>query len=89
MRYLIAIILIFILIALAGCSSTQSEIEYRDREVLVPDIRIESCVEQTVKKECDKDIITYRDLAECYLIIQDRIDRINNIINQCNNIDKE
>lgn len=78
-RYTIILSLLF----LVGCSSTDTITKYKDREVLVPDIRIESCIKEKIKI-CPEKINTYRDLVNCYLFNKNEIDKINEKIKSCN-----
>lgn len=80
MKHLITILFILIL---AGCKSTE-KIKYVDREVLVPKIIVEYCGTDVIKK-CSKYIDNNKDLIECYLFNESKIDEANEIIKTCKN----
>ena len=54
------IILLVVLLSLAGCASDNVVYKYKDREVLVPVVEVDSCIKEKVKL-CDKEINTYKD----------------------------
>ena len=77
MKYLILIPILF----LTACKTT---VEYRDREVYIPKIVLETCVKEQVETECSIEINTYRDLTQCYIELKENVIFINNIIEKCN-----
>lgn len=75
------IIVILSILLLTACKTT---IEYRDREVYIPKIVLETCIKEQVETECSIEINTYRDLAQCYIELKENVIFINNIIEKCN-----
>lgn len=68
-------------LTLTGCKSTES-VKYVDREVLVPKIVVEYCGADIIKK-CNKIINSNKDLVECFLFNESKIDEANAIIKLC------
>jgi hypothetical protein len=68
-------------IILTGCKSTES-VKYVDREIMVPKIIVEYCGADIIKK-CSKLIKNNKDLIECYIINDSKIDEANAIIKLC------
>lgn len=79
MKNLIAISLAFFI--LTGCKTTES-IKYVDRKVVIPKVIIEYCGVDTIKK-CGKIINNNKDLIECYLHNESKIDEANAMIKLC------
>ena len=77
MKYIILISIIL----LTGCKTTET-IKYKDREVLVPKIVVEYCGVEVIKK-CAKYIDNNKDLIECYIYNESKIDEANEIIRLC------
>jgi hypothetical protein len=77
MKYIILISIII----LSGCKTTET-IKYKDREVLVPKIVVEYCGVDVIKK-CTRYIDNNKDLIECYIYNESKIDEANEIIRLC------
>lgn len=66
---------------LFGCKTTES-VKIVDRKVFVPRTIVTYCGSDIVKK-CGKIINNNKDLVECYLYYESKIDEVNSIIKLC------